>query len=77
VLADVIVALIVAVAIAWTAWRTIREASAILTDAIAADVEEIAGVARSVRAFWAVMRCARGASSAGSVLIYMSQSPLK
>jgi len=47
-LADLVVALLVAGAIAWTAWRTIREASWILTDATVADVEEIAGVARSV-----------------------------
>ena len=46
--ADVVVAFAAAAAIAWTAWRTIREASRILTDAAAADVDQIAVIARSV-----------------------------
>jgi cation diffusion facilitator family transporter len=46
--ADPMVAFAVVAAIAWTAWRTIREASRILTDATAADVRQIAAIAKSV-----------------------------
>jgi cation diffusion facilitator family transporter len=46
--ADLVVAFAVVAAIAWTAWRTIREASRILTDAAAADVGQIAVIALSV-----------------------------
>jgi cation diffusion facilitator family transporter len=46
--ADLIVAFAVVAAIAWTAWRTIPEASRILTDAAAADVRQIAAIAQSV-----------------------------
>jgi cation diffusion facilitator family transporter len=46
--ADFVIAFAVVAAIAWTAWRTIREASRILTDAAAADVRQIAAIALSV-----------------------------
>jgi cation diffusion facilitator family transporter len=45
---DLVIAFGVVAAIAWTAWRTIREASRILTDAAAADVRQIAAIAQSV-----------------------------
>jgi cation diffusion facilitator family transporter len=45
---DTLVSVLVAGAIGWSAWRIVRGASRVLTDAAVGDVEQIAAVARSV-----------------------------
>jgi ferrous-iron efflux pump FieF len=45
---DLLVSVIVAGIIAWTGWTSLRELSAILTDAAVADVDQIARVAAGV-----------------------------
>lgn len=50
---DLLVSVIVAGIIAWTGWTSLRELSAILTDAAIADVDQIAPVAAGVE-------CVRG-----------------
>jgi cation diffusion facilitator family transporter len=45
---DTLVSVLVAGGIGWSAWRIVRGASRVLTDAAVGDVEQIAAVARSV-----------------------------
>jgi cation diffusion facilitator family transporter len=45
---DTLVSVLVAAAIGWSAWRIVRGASRVLTDAAVGDTKEIAAVARSV-----------------------------
>jgi len=45
---DTVVSLLVAGAIAWSAWRIVRGASRVLTDATVGDLEEISRAARNV-----------------------------
>lgn len=46
--ADAAITLVIAVAIAWGAWEIVRDATFVLSDAVAAEPEEIEAVARSV-----------------------------
>jgi cation diffusion facilitator family transporter len=46
--ADALISLAIAAAIAWGAWTIVRDASTVLSDAIAGDVEQIATAVRSV-----------------------------
>lgn len=46
--ADAGITFVIAVAIAWGAWSIVRDASLVLTDAVAAEADQIADVVRSV-----------------------------
>ncbi len=73
---DVLVSLGIALVIGWTGWTSLREISAILTDAAVADLEQIARVAASVEGVRGVHRVrARGLAGMVRVDLHLTVDP--
>ncbi|MDA8091007.1 MAG: cation diffusion facilitator family transporter [Nitrospiraceae bacterium] len=73
---DAVVAIIVAVFIAWTAWGTIHGASRVLSDAVVADLDSIARAASSVEGVQGCHRVrARGVSGMVRVDLHILVDP--
>ena len=73
---DTIVSLVVAAVIAWSAWRIVRGASRVLTDAAVRDAEQIAAIVRGVTGVRACHQVrARGVGGMVRVDLHMTVDP--